>query len=347
MLVAGVLGAGASGPVTAVTDPAAVLPCRQPQLAASGPTVYLTCGAGSTIFVADSQDGGRTFSALRKVLSAPSVALGAHRGPRIAVAGDAVVISAVIATVGGGKDGNLVAVRSTDRGRSWSPPARINDAPDAAREGLQAMAAEGQFVVAAWLDLRASGTRLYTSSSADAGRSWTPNVLAYASPSGTICQCCHPSLAIGGDGTVYLMFRNEVAGHRDLYLVRGAHGHFGDAQKLGEGTWPLTACPMDGGGLSVEGETVTTVWRREQTIYLASPGEPEIKVAEGTNPAVAATPAGPVIAWTGSGGLLLAAPDRDTRVLDADGRFPALARAGRVIVAAWEHGNGTLTRALD
>ena len=210
------------------------------------------------------------------------------------------------------------------------------------------MAARGSQVVAAWLDLRAAGTRLYAATSTDAGRSWSPNVLAYESPSGTICQCCHPSLAIGPDGTVLLMFRNAIAGHRDLYLVRGVNGTFGQAEKLGEGTWALDACPMDGGGIAVEPDGgVATVWRRQGTVYLARPGEAEIKVAEGANPAIASGPGGPAIAWTGTEGLVLATPDRPPLMLDAAGRFPSLARAAAVTVVAWEHGPGTRTRTIE
>jgi hypothetical protein len=297
---------------------------------------------------AASVDGGRTFGPLRKVTEVPSLALGGHRGPRIVAAGDVVVVSAVVGMVGGGKDGDLVAWRSTDQGGTWSAPVTVSDVPDAAREGLHAMAARGRFVAAAWLDLRGTGTRLYGATSSDAGKTWSPNVLVYQSPSGTICQCCHPSLAMADDGgTVLAMFRNVVNGHRDLYLSKGRDGHFGTAEKLGDGSWELDACPMDGGELIADAEgNVTTVWRREETVYLDVPGSPEVQVGRGVNPAVVSTPDGPVVAWTAPNGLTLAAPDRDALVLDASGKFVSLAWTGRSTVAAWEHGDTVQTRVI-
>ena len=49
---------------------------------------------------------------------------------------------------------------------------------------------------ATWLDDRGKGKRLYGASSKDGGASWSRNVLIYESPSGTICQCCHPTAII-------------------------------------------------------------------------------------------------------------------------------------------------------
>lgn len=336
-----------AGPLAAADTPRA-LPCRQPQLAAGGGIVYLACGTDTKVQIATSTDGGRTFALLTTIASGGALALGAHRGPRVAVAGDTVIVTAVVGALGGGKDGDLLAWRSTDRGLTWTGPSTVNDVPGSAREGLHAMAARGNAVATAWLDLRATGTRLYGSMSNDGGRSWQKNVLMYQSPSGSICECCHPSLTIAPDGTVLAMFRNAVDGHRDLYLTRGKGGAFGPAAKLGAGTWTLSACPMDGGALIVDDEgVVTTVWRREQTVYLAQPGGLEVAVGEGVNPAVAGTPAGPLVAWNAARGLTVAAPDRDALVLDPAGKFVALVSTRAGVVAAWETAGGTRTGVIE
>ena len=70
-------------------------PAREPQLAASGSTVALTFGAGSAIYFSVSHDSGRTFSAPVKVEQASNVVLTHHRGPRIAISGKTIVISAI------------------------------------------------------------------------------------------------------------------------------------------------------------------------------------------------------------------------------------------------------------
>ena len=64
-------------------EPRRPLPCRQPQLAAAGKVVYLACGNGSTISVAKSDDGGRSFGALTTLATVGALSLGNHRGPRV------------------------------------------------------------------------------------------------------------------------------------------------------------------------------------------------------------------------------------------------------------------------
>jgi len=328
-------------------EPRRPLSCRQPQLAADGDAVYLACAEANTISVSSSRDGGRTFGTLTTVARVRALSLGNHRGPRVAVAGDAVIVTAIAGMLGGGKDGDLMAWRSADGGRTWSPAVKVNDIDGAAREGLHAMAARGSTVVTAWLDLRAKGTQLYASISSDAGRTWSRNVQVYQSPSGTICQCCHPSLAITEAGEILVMFRNALDGHRDFYLARGKAGAFGPPQKLGTGSWTLDACPMDGGGVGASGGDITTVWRREQTVYLAAPGQPESVVGNGVNPALAISARGPVVAWNAARGLMVTAAGHEPQLLDAAGKFVALTPTAYGVLAAWETGDGAATRLID
>src|SRR5689334_16271481 len=90
---------------------------KQPQLAAGQGIVGVTFGSTNTVYFAVSADDGRTFSAPVKVADTKNLSLGLHRGPRIAITPSAIVISAITGELGGGKDGELVAWRSTDRGR--------------------------------------------------------------------------------------------------------------------------------------------------------------------------------------------------------------------------------------
>src|SRR3982751_1158276 len=81
-------------------------------------------------------------------LSVGSNPLGRHRGPRVAVSGSTVVVTAMYGDKsrseqranGLPSDGDLVAWRSTDGGRSWAKPVVINDVAGSAREGLHAFA---------------------------------------------------------------------------------------------------------------------------------------------------------------------------------------------------------------
>jgi len=265
-----------------------------------------------------------------------------HRGPRVAYTRQAIVVSAIVGEQGKGKDGDLLAWRSRDGGKSWSAPVRVNDVGGSAREGLHAMAAGGkETLFAAWLDLRASGTRIHGATSKDGGTTWSANRMVYESPSGTVCQCCHPSVAVDGAGNIFVMFRNSVQGSRDLYLTRSADGGntFAAAWKLGRGTWKLEACPMDGGALAVDQDgRVTTLWRREETLFTSEAEGPEKSWASGRNPAAATTRRGVYAAWTDAKAVWLRRPAvAQPEVIAEDGGFPSLAALddGSVIVA-WE-----------
>ena len=268
-------------------------PNRQPQLAAANGTVALVFGSGESIWLARSRDNGRTFAAPSKVASLPKMLLGRHRGPRVAISGNTILVSAIAS--------DLFYWRSTDGGKTWSKPATINDQPAAAREGLHAMVADAEgHVAAAWLDDRiAGGKRLWGAFSKDAGATWSKNVMLYESPSGTICECCHPSLISLGKGEFAVMWRNNLAGSRDFYVMRLRDGKpVSTAAKQGLDTWKLEACPMDGGGIALSKGELITAWRREKDVYLFEPGKPEVKLSMGQDVALASNSKGAYAIWT-------------------------------------------------
>src|SRR5512146_1883644 len=188
------------------------VPNKQPQLAASGSTVAMVFASGESIWLAKSSDAGRSFGAAAKIADVPKLLAGRHRGPRVVITGNMMIVTAIPS----GSD--LLYWRSTDGGRTWSKPGVINDKPTAAREGLDAISADAQgHVAAAWLDDRLpGGKRLWGAFSNDAGVTWSKNVQLY---DGTICECCHPSLLSQGNGEFTVMWRNLVEGSRDLYTM--------------------------------------------------------------------------------------------------------------------------------
>lgn len=324
-------------------------PAHEPQMAASGSTVAMAFGAGKGIYFSRSTDAGKTFSAPLKIAEAEIVPLTRHRGPRIAFAGRGIVITAVVGKTlvegphahGLPSDGNLTAWRSGDGGKSWSKGIVINDVPAASTEGLHSLAADGKGALfAAWLDKRGGhGTKLYGARSIDGGVTWSKNLLIYDSPDGTICECCHPSVAIDAAGQILVMWRNWLGGSRDMYLTRSLDGAvFSKPEKLGTGTWPLNACPMDGGGIGIAKNRVVTAWRRDHEIFLASPGETEVRIGEGTDVSVAAVPGGVYAVWSSATGVQALAPGKkEPVVLGPKGTFPNIvALANGHALAAWE-----------
>jgi hypothetical protein len=327
-------------------SPVATGPNRQPQLAAGNGMVAMVFGSGEGIWLARSDDNGRSFGPPAKVADLPKMLLGRHRGPRVVISGGTMVVSAISSEAG-----DLMAWRSTDGGRTWSRPVAVNDVAKAAREGLHAMAGDAAgHLAAVWLDDRVGpkGKRLWGAFSDDAGVTWSKNVMLYESPSGTICECCHPSLAATGNGGFVAMWRNALDGSRDFYAMRLAGGRVtGTAEKQGLGTWKLDACPMDGGGVVVREGRIISAWRREKGVYLSETGKPEVKLSAGQDVALGANNQGVYAAWSTPEGIAAHVPgaSRVTKLSDS-GAFPAIATAadGAMVVAWEENGSITVTR---
>jgi hypothetical protein len=318
----------------------------QPQLLSMGDQVGMVYGSGNAIFYVASKTDGESFGQPVKVAELGKLSLGRHRGPRLAQQSGNLVVTAIVGEKGGGADGDLMAWRSDDNGRTWSEPVRVNDVAGSAREGLHAMAGANGWVVAAWLDLRSKGTKLYSSRSTDGGRSWSANALVYESPDGTICQCCHPTLLIGYGGAVHVMFRNALDGSRDMHLTTSTDGGktFPPPRKLGRETWKLNACPMDGGGLAVSANNkLFSVWRRDKEIFVALPDAKESRLGEGRDPAIAAGFNDNVYAvWVGAdGSLMMRSTEEDkARQIAPRAAHPTVVFTGHRILAAWEEGDG-------
>ena len=324
----------------------AAVPGQQPQLAHDRDRTFLVVAREQQVGVLRSTDAGHSFYEAMPIRVDGHLAAGMHRGPRVAVTAAAVLVSLVAGAEGGGKDGDVVVYRSTDNGAHWSAPVIVNDVPGAAREGLHAMAATPDgLVMLTWLDLRATGTRLYGAVSRDHGATWTPDTLVYASPDQTICQCCHPSVAADGAAGLAVMFRNHIGGARDLYVTRSSDGHsFTPAEKQGQGTWKLNACPMDGGGLVLGSGGVRSVWRRDSDIFLATPGAPERRIGVGRDPVVSASPEALDIAFTTADGIVL---QRGTQSrLLGPGKFAALLAFPTHSLLAWEWQGKVVTQAV-
>ena len=309
----------------------------QPQAAMTADgQLFVTFGRGSEIFCA-AVDADLKSKEPVKIGELPKLALGMRRGPRVAVAGKAVVISAISHA-----EGNLHAWNSTDGGATWSAPARVNSVTNSAREGMHAMTDDGKgLVFAAWLDLRNKGTELWGASSRDGGRTWGRNVLIYQSPDGTICQCCHPTLASDGAGRIWAMWRNAVGGSRDLYAASSRDGGetFSTAMKLGAGTWRLNACPMDGGSACVQPDgKLLTAWRRDKSLFAAGSKDEQLLSAAGLNPVVGWSGTGPFYIWQEGSKLKWRRGDNPAGVFSPKGGFVSLAAApaGKSPVAVWE-----------
>jgi hypothetical protein len=286
------------------------------------------------IFVASSSDGGATFGAAVRIARIDNLMLGMRRGPRIVANGDRVTVTAIGA--------ELIAITSTDGGKTWSAPATINDVPTSAREGLHDLAAapDGQLFVT-WLDLRNGKTELWGAASKDGGQTWAKNEQVYRSPDKSICECCHPTALFDADGHLAVMWRNAIEGSRDMWMTTRSRGasSFASAKKLGDGTWQLNACPMDGGKIVALGNgNFASVWQRNGEIFFAPPTGPEVRVGPGKQPVAIARDRETLVVWQRGNDLVSARTSSfaSPRKHAENARFPvlvALPKGGGALLA--------------
>lgn len=311
---------------------------QQPQIASNRRAIGIVYGAKNTIYYAHHQ------GAPVKVAEAPVLSLGNHRGPRIAFTANAIIITAGIGPADQQYGPNtLRSWRSLDAGKTWTPGPDLST-PGTGGMGFQAIASDGNAALwAAWIGPRNGHPTLFAAHSEDAGLNWSKQQVL----SETVCECCHPNIAISADGTVRILFRNSVDGNRDLYQAASRGGGPFAFTKLGQGSWPVNACPMDGGGLAEFEGKVVTLWRRQGDLYFARPdGSAEERLAAGRNPALALRKNGVYAVWSTPEGLMAQTPGRPAYLLSKTGAFPVITAQGPVI-AAWEDNGKIRTERLD
>lgn len=294
--------------------------------------LHVVYGKGDSIMYSLSADNGKSFSAAQLVGVLPQLVASHMRGPQIAATSTGITIIAC------DKPGNIFSYYKDESGK-WSEPARINDVDTVSKEGLMALGADGKNTFAAWLDLRDKHNKIAGAQSADGGKTWSKNIIVYASPDTSVCECCKPSVAVKGE-QVYVMFRNWLQGNRDLYLIQSADAgnSFGIAKKLGNGSWALSGCPMDGGGLIINDKNIPeTIWRRNNNIYICEPGQPEVSIGEGKSCTIESVNGKNVYAWTENGEIVVHKPQGMKKSL-GKGQLPVIKRAGNEhLVCIWEN----------
>ncbi len=294
--------------------------------------LQLVYGVGDSIMYTYSSDDGNSFSPPSVIAVLPDLYSFAMRGPQIAATGNDIIVTACNSM------GNIYSYYKENK--NWKKGARINDMDTVAKEGLMALSADGENAFAIWLDLRGNKrNKLYGAQSKDGGKTWSENLLVYTSPDTSVCECCKPSVVMRGND-VYVMFRNRLKGNRDLYLIQSTDGgaSFGKAQKLGTGSWKLNACPMDGGGLAIDKNgKVQTVWKRNENIFTAVPGIPEIKIGNGRNCTVESVGNKNVYAWTENGNVIFIKANGEKKVL-GNGSQPVIkALDNDHVICLWQN----------
>ena len=240
-------------------------------------------GSEADVMIARFSADGRAHGSPVRVNPQPGAAT-AWRGdpPTVAVAPDQTIYVGWTARVESevGKATDLYLSSSKDHGQTFAPPVRVNDDTKPAAHGMHSLAigSDGH-VYAAWLDERnimpmemkdskmgpgmkghhmESNSELFFSSSADGGRTFTPNERVATD----VCPCCKTALAVGPDKRVYLSWRQVLAGDLRHIAVSSSVGSgkaFSKPIIVSDDQWILAGCPVSGSTLSVDSEGILSV----------------------------------------------------------------------------------------
>jgi hypothetical protein len=293
--------------------------------------VHIVYGLGDSIMYSVSSDNGKTFSSPELISVLAELAASHTRGPQIATTSKGIVVTACSSS------GNIFSYVKNETGK-WRQTSKVNDVDTVAKENLMALAADGQNAFAVWLDLRDKHNKIYGTKSNDGGITWSKNILVYASPDTTVCECCKPSVVMKGND-IYVMFRNWLNRNRDLYLAHSPDGGktFRQAQKLGNGSWHLNGCPMDGGAIALNNGKPETVWRRHNEIYACEPGQSEKEIGAGKNCTIETVNGKNLYAWTENGDVVVLKSQGLKKYL-GKGSLPVIkAINNEHIICVWEN----------
>jgi hypothetical protein len=303
--------------------------------------VKVVYGLENNLYYIESKDKGKSFTTPTLVATlSDGLMLGMGRGPQIASSSTHTIISAV------NEKGNIYSWKLNSNSQKWEGPSRINDVDTVAKEGFVAVSkGKGNNMYAVWNDLRSGNNQIYGSFSKDGGLSWSKNKLIYASPDTTICECCKVSIVYDNRDKVYVMWRNQLHGYRDMYLIAIENGlnKISSPIKLGSGSWKLKGCPMDGGNLySDEKGNIITVWRREGDIYLCEPGKEEIKLGKGKMPVLIKNKLQTKVLWSENDEIVSYSPQSKQTIILGKGRYPYVVSGENFSIAFWETENKEL-----
>lgn len=293
---------------------------------------YVVYGSGDSLLYSISDNRGGSFTPPQLIAVVPGLWAAHMRGPQVAVSASGAVVIAC------NKSGDIFSFKEKKPGE-WMASKKVNDIDTVAKEAFLAVAAEGEIVYAVWLDLRDKANKIMGARSSDGGVTWSANQLIYASPDTTVCECCKPSVEIKGN-KLAVMFRNWIGGNRDLYLISSADTGkiFGQAIKLGKGSWALNGCPMDGGGMYIDKNgRVETAWGRENTLYSCIEGGTETPLGEGRHIVLTGFDNKRIYVWSGNGNISCVQSD-STKIILGKGTLPVLKSFDKnTALCVWEN----------
>jgi hypothetical protein len=166
---------------------------------------------------------------------------------------------------------------SSDLGKTFAAPVKINDDKVPAAHGMHSLGVAGDgHIYVSWLDERnvvtpkpstkaeghhmESNRELFIADSNDGGRTFSRNRKIAADA----CPCCKTAMAIASDGTIYVGWRHVLPGdfrHIAVTASADAGATFSKPVIVSDDKWVLHGCPVSGPSLSVaDNGTLKVLW---------------------------------------------------------------------------------------
>ena len=223
----------------------------------------------SDVIFASYREENATWEQHVRLNSKPGSAVaGRQVGPRLVSTKEGYV---VVSWGDRGRDpnGDVVVARSTDGGRSFTDPVRVNDDPtnEVGQEYHDIAISPDGTIWVAWLDERdapesyVNQKQLYLACSRDGGQTFEKNRKLTTGARG-VCPCCRPSLATSADGSIHVVFRDREGDH---LFIRVLSKHAGEDEFSAPVTvskpWKLPACPVNSPQIASDGNgTLWVLW---------------------------------------------------------------------------------------
>ena len=182
---------------------------------------------------------------------------------------------------------DVVLVRSSDGGRTWSEPLRVNDDGKATEHGFVSLwPASRDSLGVAWLDGRESAGGEHTMHEGAEAHGSSGMMTLRAATFGaqvqrhddtrvdaTTCDCCQTDIALTARGPL-LVYRDRTPEEiRDIATSRLQRGTWSASRILHADHWTMPACPVNGPSVSAKGDEVLVGW------YTAANDVPTLKLA--------------------------------------------------------------------
>jgi len=174
----------------------------------------------------------------------------------------------------GDKDGNhLLAAVSSDRGKSWSTPARIHTDASISEHSFSSVVPDpngGATII--WLDARDySAEKRYRLMSAVI--SSTGKVSGETTIDADVCTCCPTSLAQTSKGLLAVYRGHNADQIRDTMAARKLGETWGKPNRVRAEDWKIDGCPVNGPTVNARDNQAAVVW------FTAKDDKPQIENA--------------------------------------------------------------------